>query len=90
MHNNINVILSLVNLSINKQDYKPIRNSAEINAIFQNKPIDFIIAEKNYALIYNPANYELQVKEQTPTPALIATFNQTSSLEQILQTFGNL
>mgnify|MGYP006343554553 FL=1 len=90
MHKNINVILSLVNLSKKEQRYKPIRNLAEINTVFQNKPIDFNIAEKNYALIFNPANYELQVKEQTPTPALIATFNQTSSLEQILQTFGNL
>ena len=90
MHKNINVILSLVNLSKKEQRYKPIRNLAEINTVFQNKPIDFNIAEKNYALIFNPANYELQVKEQTPTPALIATFNQKSSLEQILQTFGNL
>lgn len=90
MQKNINIILSLVNMTEKKQEYKPIRNLAEINEVFKNKPIVFKIANKKYALIYNPANYEVQVKAQLPTPALIATFNQTSSLEQILQTFGNL
>ncbi|MBC5836092.1 hypothetical protein G6N05_14270 [Flavobacterium sp. F372] len=90
MQKNINVILSLVNMSEKKQHYKPIRNLTEINTLFKNKPIVFNIANKKYALIYNPANYELQVKAQYPTPAIIATFNQTSSLEQILHTFGKL
>ncbi len=90
MEKNINIILSLVNMTEKKLEYKPIRNLAEINALFKNKPIDFNVADKNYALVYNPANYELQVKAQTPTPALIATFNQSSTLEQIIQTFGNL
>ncbi|WP_329804654.1 hypothetical protein [Flavobacterium facile] len=90
MQKNINIILSLVNMTKKKQEYKPIRNLAEINEVFKNKPIVFKIANKKYALIYNPANYEIQVKAQYPTPDLIATFNQTSSLEQILQTFGNL
>ena len=90
MQKNINIILSLVNMTKKKQEYKPIRNLAEINEVFKNKPIVFKIANKKYALIYNPANYEVQVKAQLPAPALIATFNQTSSLEQILQTFGNL
>jgi hypothetical protein len=90
MQKNINIILSLVNMTKKKQEYKPIRNLAEINEVFQNKPIVFNIANKKYALIYNPANYEIQVKAENPTPDLIATFNQTSTLEQILQTFGNL
>ena len=77
-------------MSEKKQHYKPIRNLMEVNTLFKNKPIVFNIADKNYALIYNPANYELQVEEQYPTPTLIATFNQTSTLEQILQTFGSL
>ncbi len=90
MQKNINSILSLVNMTKKKQEYKPIRNLAEINEVFKNKPIDFNVADKNYALIYNPANYELHIKAETPTPALMATFNQTSTLEQILQTFGSL
>ena len=56
-------------MSEKKQHYKPIRNLAEINALFKNKPIDFNVADKNYALIYNPANYEVQLKAQTPTPS---------------------
>lgn len=90
MQNNINVILSLVNMSEKKQQYKTLKNLAEINELFKNKPITFKIADKNYMLIYNPANYELQVKTQTPISSLIATFNETSSLEQILQIFGKL
>jgi hypothetical protein len=90
MEKNINVILSLVNMSKKKQQHKPIRNLAEINEVFKNKPIDFNVADKNYALIYHPANYQLEVKALTPTPALMATFDQSSTLEQILQTFGNL
>lgn len=90
MQNNINVILSLVNMSEKKQQYKPLKNLAEINELFKNKPIVFNIADKNYDLIYNPANFELYVKVQIPKPTLIATFNKTSTLEQILQTFGKL
>ena len=77
-------------MSEKKQQYKPIKNKKQINELFKNKPIDFNVTNKNYALIYNPANYKLEVRTQTPTPDLIATFDQTSTLEQILQTFGNL
>ena len=51
MQKNINIILSLVNMTEKKQEYKPIRNLAEINEVFKNKPIVFKIANKKYALI---------------------------------------
>ena len=90
MQKNINIILALVNMTQKKQHYKPVRNLAEINTLFQNKPIFFTPSEKSYALLYKPANYEVLIKEETQTPEVIATFNPTTSLEQILQTFGNL
>jgi hypothetical protein len=90
MQKNINVILSLVNMSEKKQQYKTLHNASEINALFKNKPIGFTISDKKYLLFFNPDNYILEVKTQTSAPTLVATFDKTSSMEEILQTFGNL
>lgn len=90
MHNNINVILALVNMTQKSHQYKPVKNLTEVNALFKNKPIAFTIEKKSYALIYNPTKEEIQIQEQTFFSVTIATFKNSTKIEQILQTFGNL
>ena len=46
MQKNINVILSLVNLAKKQHYYKPLKNKAEINDLFKNKPIVLIFPIK--------------------------------------------
>lgn len=90
MQKNINVILSLVNMSQKNQQYKLVKNLAEMNALFKNKPITFNVEKKSYALIYNPTKEEIQIQEQTFFSVTIATFKKSTTIEKILQTFGNL
>ena len=49
-----------------------------------------VMRNYNKSLVLENDKLKIQVKAENPTPDLIATFKQTSTLEQILQTFGNL
>lgn len=50
----------------------------------------FHIDGKKYAMTYNHANEEIELKERTHTGTIIATFDNSTSYESIIKIFKNL
>jgi hypothetical protein len=50
----------------------------------------FHIDEKKYAMTYNHSNEEIDLKERTHTGNIIATFDNNSTYEEIIQVFRTL
>jgi hypothetical protein len=60
---NINIILSLVNLSEKKLQYNSVSNLDEVNKLFQNNTITFNTTENKDVLSYNPSNLLISLIE---------------------------
>lgn len=85
----VNIILSVIHLADDKQEYKTVHSLQEVETIFLNQNILFEINKKKYKLSYNQITSEVVLQKKS-TNKVISTFNNTTHVEQIFSVFGNL